>query len=167
MTRLTDIQLILLTTAAQRDDGNLLPVPSTLGPLDDKIHKAIASLIKRGLAADTGGVDAARSWCSNGALRYGAVITDAGKLTIGIVEDAAPDQPDNAAGPAPRPITKQALIIDLLQREHGATLPDLIAATGWLPHTTRAALTGLRKKGHVLAKTKRDDVTCYKIAAAA
>ena len=49
----------------------------------------------------------------------------------------------------------------------GATLADLIEATGWLPHTTRAALTGLRKKGHVLAKDKRGDATCYRIAGAA
>jgi site-specific DNA recombinase len=36
----------------------------------------------------------------------------------------------------------------LLQRDCGATLEELIAATDWLPHTTRAALTGLRKRGY-------------------
>lgn len=35
----------------------------------------------------------------------------------------------------------------------GASLDELAGATGWLPHTTRAALTGLRKKGH--AHTRR------------
>ena len=35
-----------------------------------------------------------------------------------------------------------------MQRKTGATLDDLVEATGWLPHTTRAALTGLRKKGY-------------------
>ena len=30
------------------------------------------------------------------------------------------------------------------------TLAELIAATGWLPHTTRAALTGLRKRGYAV-----------------
>jgi hypothetical protein len=34
-----------------------------------------------------------------------------------------------------------------MQRTEGATLDDLITATGWLPHTTRVALTGLRKTG--------------------
>ncbi len=33
-----------------------------------------------------------------------------------------------------------------------ATLDALIEATGWLPHTTRAALTGLRKKGYVIER---------------
>jgi predicted ArsR family transcriptional regulator len=63
--------------------------------------------------------------------------------------------------------TKTATIIMLLQREGGATLGDLVAATGWLPHTTRAALTGLRKKGHAISKTKPDGVTTYSIASAA
>jgi hypothetical protein len=53
-----------------------------------------------------------------------------------------------------------ALVVELLSRESGATLAEL---TGWLPHTTRAALTGLRKKGHKVAKAKRGEVTCYAI----
>ena len=39
----------------------------------------------------------------------------------------------------------------MLQRDRGATIDELIDATGWLPHTTRAALTGLRKRGFALA----------------
>jgi Protein of unknown function (DUF3489) len=35
----------------------------------------------------------------------------------------------------------------LLQGD-GATVGELIALTGWLPHTARAALTGLRKRGY-------------------
>jgi hypothetical protein len=33
----------------------------------------------------------------------------------------------------------------------------LIAATGWLAHTTRAALTGLRKRGYTVAIDRSDD----------
>ncbi|WP_347304486.1 DUF3489 domain-containing protein [Croceibacterium sp. TMG7-5b_MA50] len=55
----------------------------------------------------------------------------------------------------------------MLRRDEGATLTELIGATGWLPHTTRAALTGLRKKGHDIAKSTRDEVTCYSLAGAA
>ena len=44
---------------------------------------------------------------------------------------------------------------------------ELIAATGWLPHTTRAALTGLRHKGFVLDRDKRaDGTTVYRISSA-
>ena len=62
--------------------------------------------------------------------------------------------------------TKTSIVLDLLRREQGATLAELVALTGWLPHTTRAALTGLRKKGHVLEKSTRADATCYRIEAA-
>lgn len=47
--------------------------------------------------------------------------------------------------PLTRPASRQTLVIDLLARKEGASLDEMIAATGWLPHTTRAALTGLRQ----------------------
>lgn len=50
--------------------------------------------------------------------------------------------------------TKSALVLDLLQRPGGVTIDQLAAATGWLPHTTRAALTHLKKKGHVIISKK-------------
>lgn len=42
----------------------------------------------------------------------------------------------------------------MLQRQEGATIDQLVVATGWLPHTTRATLTGLKKKGHVVVSDK-------------
>jgi uncharacterized protein DUF3489 len=89
-----------------------------------------------------------------------------------MAREAAPTDVPPCAEPAPpkqtapRAASKIAGVIALLKRGEGATLEELIQATGWLPHTTRAALTGLRKKGHVLAKDKRGEVTCYRIAEA-
>jgi hypothetical protein len=57
--------------------------------------------------------------------------------------------------------TKSATVLAHLRREQGATLAELVGATGWQPHTTRAMLTGLRKKGHAIERRKRDDVSCY------
>ena len=37
-----------------------------------------------------------------------------------------------------------------MQRKSGASLAVMIEATGWLPHTTRAALTRLRQKGYAI-----------------
>jgi len=71
-----------------------------------------------------------------------------------------------AAAKKPRGPSKIAAVIALLERPQGATLTEMVEATGWLPHTTRAALTGLKKKDHVITKNKRDDVTCYRIAKA-
>lgn len=64
--------------------------------------------------------------------------------------------------PQPR-LSKIDAVIELLRCSEGATLGEITEATGWQPHSARAVLTGLRKKGHVLEKAKRDDVTCYRI----
>jgi hypothetical protein len=62
-----------------------------------------------------------------------------------------------AASPvAPREGTKIARVLFLLHRDQGATLDELIVATGWLPHTARAALTGLRHRGYDV-RLRRDD----------
>ena len=65
--------------------------------------------------------------------------------------ETAPARPS-----APRGGTKLAEVVELLQRDRGTTIDELIDATGWLPHTTRAALTGLRKRGFALAIDRSD-----------
>jgi hypothetical protein len=80
------------------------------------------------------------------------------KVNHGSDRAAAVDEPgsDGAASPLPpRRGTKIAQVIDLLQGG-GATIAELIAATGWLPHTTRAALTGLRKRGYGVGLDRSD-----------
>ena len=66
----------------------------------------------------------------------------------GAVEN--PFRPASAA--ALRPGSKQFQVVALLSKAEGATLDDLVKATGWLPHTMRAAMTGLRKKGYVIER---------------
>ena len=66
-------------------------------------------------------------------------------------------------------LTKKSAEIDLFlgmsRRVESATLDQMVKTTGWLPHTTRAAPTGLKKKGHVVASEKLDGVRTYSIAA--
>jgi hypothetical protein len=45
-------------------------------------------------------------------------------------------------------------MIELLRRADGATIADLTQATGWLPHTARAALTGLGKRGYAVIRER-------------
>ena len=86
---------------------------------------------------------------------------------VRVSDVTAPPPPILAAEASPAPkATKQALIMALLQRPEGASLADLVAATGWLPHTTRAALTRLRQAGHVLDKTTSEAGAVYRIAPA-
>ena len=55
--------------------------------------------------------------------------------------------------------TKAAMVENLLASDDGVTLDAICGATGWLPHTSRAFLTGLRKKGKVIDRTKRENGT--------
>ena len=112
----------------------------------------------------------------------GLKITKAGCAAIGVEPEGqqeeqavphpkSPRKPKQAsqkteASREPRAGSKQAQIIALMQRKTGATLDDLIEATGWLPHTTRAAMTGLRKKGYTIEKAKSPKgKTAFRIAA--
>jgi hypothetical protein len=71
----------------------------------------------------------------------------------------------------PRDGSKLAAVIDMLRRSNGASTQELISATGWLPHTTRAALTGLRRRGLTIERTtgkrgKETATTIYRIVGA-
>jgi hypothetical protein len=68
----------------------------------------------------------------------------------------APLPAATSAVSATRAGTKIADVIAKLSRSEGTTIDELIAATGWLPHTTRAALTGLRKRGYALISDRSD-----------
>jgi hypothetical protein len=173
MTKLSDVQSILLVAASQRDTLSLLPTPATLTNVGARITKGLAALVTHGLAQERETEDAAAVYREEGDLLLGLFATPAGLAAIGV----EPDMPAGAPTPAaaapekteaapPRPATKASLVLDLLRRPEGATLAELIALTGWLPHTTRAALTGLRKQGHAVARDQRDGVTCYRVAAA-
>ena len=70
---------------------------------------------------------------------------------------------ETSATPVSVAPTKQSLLIHFLEREAGASIPEVAAAFGWQLHTTRAALTGLRKKGHAIAKAKVGGETRYSL----
>lgn len=176
MAKLNDLQLTLLARAAQRDSGSLYPLPDTITD-EARAARGIAALVQRGLGEELETSDAACEARADGDLRFGMFITAAGLAAIGVgdreaVEDggvpcpsAVPAMPLGLA--APVRATKTSAVLALLERPDGATLAELIEATGWLPHTTRAALTGLRKKGHSVERCKRDDTTCYRVIATA
>ena len=120
------------------------------------------------------------------------MITRAGRDAIGVDEDEETKQasrsdgkpaprsqsPSNGDGPrssastppplnaaSPRAGSKQALVTEMLSTNGGATLDTLVKATGWLPHTTRAALTGLRKRGFSIERTREaGEASMYRIA---
>jgi hypothetical protein len=67
---------------------------------------------------------------------------------------------------APRVGSKLAKVVELLGRQEGVGVAELTSTTKWLPHTARAALTGLRKRGFEIERFRSEDErTHYRIAA--
>lgn len=191
--KLSDIQFILLSTASQRSDGSLPPWPRSLADHGGEVQKAMRSMIKRGLVVETETANPKRHWREAAGRLIGASITDAGREAVTVegqqvvsppdLKDATGDAPEALEGSADRispdlgrdypeqkppvRVTKRALVISLLRRGEGASIVELVDATGWLPHTTRAALTGLRKKGHAIAAEKVEGATRYRIGGVA
>jgi Protein of unknown function (DUF3489) len=155
--KLTDTHLVLLSAAAQHAD-RLLVRPDAI--TDSAAHKLAAKLLRAGLVEAVTARPNQPHWSVNGESQpVGLRITTAGSSAIGIADEPAgvaakQPEPVSATRHQPRTGTKQALILDLLHRAEGASIDDLVGATGWLPHTTRAALTGLRQKGYALRKSK-------------
>jgi len=54
----------------------------------------------------------------------------------------------------PRASTKRAMLIGMLERAEGASVAEIGERLGWLPHTVRAAITGLRHAGREVIRSK-------------
>jgi hypothetical protein len=80
---------------------------------------------------------------------------------------AKPGKGAPAEKPTPRAGTKQALLIELLQRPEGATVEQIAAATGWQHHTIRGAISGALKKklGLTVEATRAREVGPNKVGA--
>lgn len=69
-----------------------------------------------------------------------------------------------------RTASKKHRLISMLRRDGGTTITAISSALGWQPHTTRAAITGLRKSGHEVETAKPEDGSSgliYRIAISA
>ena len=61
--------------------------------------------------------------------------------------------------------TKRAQLIGMLERPEGASVAEIGQRLGWLPHTVRAAITGLRKAGREVTRSKdAGDRSVYRLA---
>ena len=172
MTKFSDTQLVILSAAAQREDRNVLPLPGSLR--GGAAAKVVGALLKRGLIAETmtdnqTKADAAlnRIWRNDEDGRAILLhITDTGLAAIGVEPesgdsahtgaDEAPSSEAPQDAPAgddrspkartPRTGTKQAKLIEMLRADGGATIDEIVAATGWQPHTVRGAFAGALTK---------------------
>jgi len=67
----------------------------------------------------------------------------------------------------PRSHSKAERLVDLLRKGTGASLDDMIEATGWQAHTVRAAMTGLRKRGYQVERHVEGSVTIWSLPSVA
>lgn len=164
MTKLSETQSLILSTASQRPELIALPLPASLR--GGAAAKVVAAMLAKGLLQE---VDANLRqgepvWRSTGDGHGTTLIaTDVGLAAIGIepagAQDSATQAKDAQTAPdaatsaqdAPkahtqREGTKQATLIAMLAAPSGATVAEIMAATGWLAHTVRGAMAGSLKK---------------------
>jgi hypothetical protein len=83
------------------------------------------------------------------------------------VAEAAPAAPAHAADAPPGPRGKVGRLVELLRRPGGATIPDMMAVTGWQRHSVRGAIAGAIKKklGLPVISQKAEAGRVYRIEA--
>jgi len=170
--KLSDTQLVILSAACQRPDNSIYPLATKL--LGGAAAKVLNSLLGKGLIREVEANRDDTVWREDeqrGRLTLRA--SDTAFAALGIEPETTPhsgdtgatgrDEPDSAAIPAtdnetappapdsPRPRktregTKQAQLVDMLRRPEGATIAEIVEATGWQAHTVRGAMAGALKK---------------------
>lgn len=66
------------------------------------------------------------------------------------------------------PVSKLDTLEKLLKRKNGASIAEMIKATGWQQHSVRGAMAGSlkKKRGHTITSEEEGDVRRYRIEAA-
>jgi len=182
MPKLTDTQLVILSAAAQRKDHAILPLPKSLKVKGAAITKLLEGLRQKGLLEEKPAPHGTETWRKGkDGRRLMLIITEAGLGALdGKPASDSKEQPSRGKAPtknsradqtqkgrkqkgdgstsAAREGSKQALLIDLLKRKSGATIDELVKATGWQAHSVRGAISGALKNklGLAVASEKVD-----------
>ena len=170
MAQLSDTQAIILSAAAQRPEHIALPLPESLR--GGAAAKVIGAMLAKGLLeeAEADMRKGEPMWRETGE-GHGVtlVATDAGLAAIGIEPDTTVTPEPAPKVRTPREGTKQATLIAMLRTPDGATIEEIMAATGWQSHTVRGAMAGaLKKKLGLEVKSEKveDRGRVYKLPAA-
>lgn len=123
---LTDTQLTLLAHAAARDDGAILPPPSTLKARGGALNMVLGSLIERGLIEEmVGGGDSVEWRRDEEGRRWTLVIAAAGLAAIGLGEDEGTQDPK--------------ILSDAEDEQPAEKMPGLTGMSDTAPQRTRAS----------------------------
>lgn len=149
--KLTATQTTILKTAAARPDGNIEPLPTNLR--GGARAKVIEGLLARDLISKFQHPDHVEYYLTNAA--YAAVgrkrkipapVTPDPEIEAAVSVAEAKWAQDKLVKPRTRENSKQATVIQMLQRPEGATVQQICETTGWQAHTVRGAFAGALKK---------------------
>jgi hypothetical protein len=183
--KLTDSQLVILSGAAKRSDGTVLPLPKSMKLNKGSATLVLKSLLKHKLVAEQEAGGDAEAWRQDGnGNRIGLSITPAGLKAIGIEELPERTLEESAAKPGakgktgrparaskkPQTVrkgTKLSVLVNLLSRKSGVIIDDAAKATGWQSHSVRGAISGALKKkfGLEVTSTASERGRVYRIGA--
>ena len=183
MLKLTDTQLVILNAAVARDSRSVLPLSKSLKVNKGTATSVLKGLLTKGLIEEQPAAPRAETWRKDDAgQRYMLIISEVGidaleggpttastkqradskspakQSKAALSEPKSQPQPDTSKS-VKRPTGKVETILVLLRRRDGAALGELETATGWQPHSVRAALSGLRKRDIDILREKQDGVT--------
>lgn len=172
--KLTDTQSVVLAAAGARDSGVVLPLPKSLRINRGSQTIILKGLLKRELIVAREAAPGEEFWeQAEDGTRTTLAITNAGLAALGIAppsDDAVTDalnppgkdklaceslkraeahegpRQKEAGSVEPPKDTKLGILIAALRRKKGATIADLMEATGWQAHSVRAAISGALKK---------------------
>lgn len=173
-TSLTDMERVILSGAAMRPDLKVLPVPKSLQKSNSAIGLSLKPLLAKGLIGEVPADREDAVWREDAeGGKLALVITAAGMEAIGVSLDGlgatgvemleenggervkttaasgavdAPNDAKLADRQEPRAGSKLAQLIATLRQPAGATIPDIMAVTGWQAHSIRGAMSGALKK---------------------
>lgn len=149
MTRiqLSDTQAVILSAACAREDAMVFPIITKLK--GGAVGNVCKSLLKHGLIEEVAATDLNTVWRHDE--ERGPITLRATPLaftTLGITEDPGSTAPtDSASTPIQRREgTKQEMLIAMLRAPEGATIDEIVGATGWQAHSARGAMSGVLKR---------------------
>jgi hypothetical protein len=160
--KLTDSQLVILSSAANRDGGTTLPLPKSTKLNKGAATLVLKSLLKQKLVVEQPARNEVQAWREDKqGRRFALVITPAGLEALGVQEASDAKTPVRArkatrasakgrdvkkSKPTVRSGSKLSILIELLSRKNGATLEEAAKVTGWQHHSIRGAMSGALKK---------------------
>ena len=171
--KLTLTETTILDAALARRNGHVLPLTDGADVNTPKVAKLLKSMLAAGLLEERRTTVAKNAWHTDtDGQHYLLRLTELGRTTAAGVSQTAEPAGSGTAEPGAAPAIAEARppagklgqVLSAVQSSSGASIGDLIALTGWQPHTVRASLTRLRQTGVPIQLTGDDGQKRYTAA---